>query len=324
MKERQIEEHKTVLLEKAIEVLQIKNGNTIIDATLGNGGHTLKMLQAVGTGGQVIALDLDKIAIDKFRTKIEDKFPELNDRLILVNDNFKNIKGILARLYARGGIKSSQVHAILADLGWRIEQVKDKKYGMSFREDAPLDMRFDLRKNSLTAYQIINEWSSKELANIFLELGEEREARQIAQSIVISRQKKRIETTGQLAKIISVSKKARNKKIHPATKVFQALRIVVNEEFSNLNKFLEDAVNVLKSEGRLAIISFHSLEDRLVKNFFRAKARGCVCSKEIPVCNCGQKREIKIVFSKGVAPDAKEIFLNRRSRSARMRVAQKI
>jgi len=317
-------EHITVLLKEAVEALQVKEGDVIVDATLGNGGHTLELLKKVGENGKVIAIDLDKEAIVHFKNKIKNNFPELENRLILVNDNFKNIQNILAELYAGGGIKSDKVNGILADLGWRIEQVQNERYGMSFQKEMPLDMRMSPETQKLTAEKVVNEWAEDELGNIFRELGGEKyfDAQKIAKKIVDSRVKRRIKTTGQLAELVAEVNLKVKPGINPATKVFQALRITVNEELSNLNKFLEGALDVLESEARLGIISFHSLEDRLVKNFFRAKARGCVCPKEIPVCICNQKPEVKIL--KSIKPNKKEILANIRARSARLRSVEKI
>ncbi len=321
--------HITVLLDEAVEALNIKEGDVVVDVTLGAGGHTLKLLEKVGDNGRVVAIDLDQEAIREFEKKIREMDlryrTNLKERLVLINDNFKNIKNIIGELYARGGIKFNKVDGILADLGWRIEQVQDKRYGMSFQQDAPLNMRMDGQVNGLTAWQVVNEWSEDELAEIFKELGEERMARQIAREIIGRRQERELNTTGELANLI-VDVKGNNprSKTHPATKVFQALRIVVNEELGNLNIFLEQSINLLKSKGRLAVISFHSLEDRLVKNFLRTKARGCVCPKEIPVCVCDEKSEIKLTKRKGIKPGKLELNNNRRARSARLRVGEKV
>ncbi len=325
------EVHKTVLLDEAVDALEIEEGDVIVDATLGAGGHTLKILEKVGEAGVVIAFDLDKQAIEKFIEKNHFKADckdnickVLSGRLILVNDNFKNVDTIIEKIYARGGISSDKVDGVLADLGWRIEQIQDERYGMSFQKEMLLDMRMSPETQKLTAKKIVNEWSEKELINIFRELGEECFAKKIARQIVSVRKNKKINTTVELVEIIETIKKDKNNKINPATKVFQALRITVNEEFSNLNIFLKQAIDVLENEGRLVIISFHSLEDRLVKKFFRAKARGCVCPKELPVCVCEHEKEVKIISSKGIVPSVEEIKNNSRARSARMRIAQRI
>ncbi len=323
MADSEKEFHRTVLLKEAIEALNIKKGDVIIDATLGAGGHALEILRLIGERGKLIAFDVDKKAVDDFKKRITENFPELRKRLIPVVDNFKNIKKVVKRLQAEGRIKRDKVNGVLADLGWRIEQVADERYGMSFRKEMPLKMNFSGDDKVLTAEKVVNEWSEKELRNIFQSLGEEREAGRIAKKIVESRQKERIVTTTQLADLITDAKKNRNGRIHPATKVFQALRIVVNAELSNLELFLEGATDVLESEGRLVVISFHSLEDRTVKKFFRAKARGCVCPEELPVCVCGQSNQFVILQKKGVRPSSAELKENPRARSAVLRILKK-
>ncbi len=315
--------HRTVLLKEAVEALNIKKGDVVVDATLGAGGHALEILRLIGEEGKLIAFDVDKKAVDDFEKRVAENFPDLRERLILVVDNFKNIKKVIRELQARGEIKKGKVDAVLADLGWRVEQVRDERYGMSFRKKMPLKMSLNGNDAELTAEKIINEWSEDELKNVFQLLGEEREAGRIARKIVESRQKKRIVTTTQLANLITEAKKIRNGRIHPATKVFQALRIVVNAELSNLESFLEGATDVLESEGRLVVISFHSLEDRTVKKFFRAKARGCVCPEELPVCVCGQSNQFVILQKKGVRPSSAELKENPRARSAVLRILKK-
>ncbi len=323
MADSEKEFHRTVLLKETIEALNIKKGDVIIDATLGAGGHALEILRLIGERGKLIAFDVDKKAVDDFKKRITENFPELRNRLIPVVDNFKNIKKVVKRLQAEGRIKRDKVNGVLADLGWRIEQVADERYGMSFRKEMPLKMNFSGDDKVLTAEKVVNEWSEEELRNIFQSLGEEREAGRIAKKIVESRQKERIVTTTQLADLITDAKKNRNGRIHPATKVFQALRIVVNAELSNLELFLEGATDVLESEGRLVVISFHSLEDRTVKKFFRAKARGCVCPEELPVCVCGQSNQFIILQKKGVRPSLAELKENPRARSAVLRILKK-
>jgi len=327
------EKHKTVLLEEAVDALQIKKGDIIVDATLGAGGHTLKILDKVGEKGKVIVFDLDKQAISEFKEELKDKFPIFVKRIILVNDNFKNINRIIKNLYSIEVLNKIKITGILADLGWRIEQIRDKRYGMSFQKKMSLDMRMSPETQKITAQDIINDWSAEELNNIFKELGDEKYAHKISLAIVKKRKKGKIKTTTELADLVILVKRknfrqenrpASIRQINPATKVFQALRITVNEELSNLNIFLEESLNLLENKGRLVIISFHSLEDRLVKNFFRAKARGCVCPKEMPVCVCDKKKELKIIKKK-VIKESKEILQkNIRARSARMRIAEKI
>ncbi len=325
MTEKKNEMHKTVLLDEAVDALLIKEGDVIVDATLGSGGHTLRILEKVGKTGMVMVFDLDIEAIKKFKIRIERDYPEFRKRLILVNDNFKNIDAVIKRDYARGGIVFNKVSGILADLGWRIEQVQDKRYGMSFQSEMPLDMRMSPETQKLTAKKIINEWSEKELGDIFRELGGESyfDSKKIAKKIIDVRQLLSIETTVQLVNIIKEIKINNKIGVNPATKVFQALRITVNEELSSLDIFLKSSFDVLKNKGRLVIISFHSLEDRLVKKFFRAKARGCVCPKEIPVCICQKKSLAKVIQRKVIKENKKNIKNNPRARSARMRILEK-
>ena len=326
------EVHKTVLLDEAVDALEIEEGDVIVDATLGAGGHTLKILEKVGEAGVVIAFDLDKQAIEKFIEKNHFKADRkdnickvLSGRLILVNDNFKNVDTIIEKIYARGGISSDKVDGVLADFGWRIEQIQDERYGMSFQKEMPLDMRMSPETQKLTAKEIVNNWSEEELENIFRELGGESyfNAQKIAKEIIKARNVKELETTIQLVSLITNVKVDNKIGINPATQVFQALRITVNEELSNLNVFLENSFDVLKSKGRLVVISFHSLEDRLVKKFFRAKARGCVCPKELPVCVCNEERQAKIIQRKAIKESEKMLKNNPRARSARMRILEK-
>lgn len=326
------EKHKTVLLDEAVNALQIEEGDIIVDATLGVGGHTLKILEKVGHSGKVIAFDLDKKAIDDFVTtrNIEVNCQSgvcvgLGGRLILVNDNFKNIESVVKKLYVGGDVRKDEVDGILADLGWRIEQVQDKRYGMSFQKEMVLDMRMSPEIQDLTAGEIINKWSEEELEDIFRELGGEGyfDAKKIAKEIIMRRSKEEIKTTTQLAELIAGIKLDVKTGINPATKVFQALRITVNEELSNLNIFLENSFDLLKSKGRLVVISFHSLEDRLVKKFFRAKARGCVCPKELPMCVCQEERQAKVIQRKAIKENKEILKNNPRARSARMRILEK-
>jgi len=305
--------HKTVLLGETIENLSLKEGAVVVDATLGAGGHAKLAMEKIGEKGALIGIDLDQKALDEFEEKIADEKDK--PKIHLVKDNFANIDLILKDL----GIE--KVDGIIADLGWRLDQVKNKEYGMSFQVDAPLDMRLG-REGKLTAKIIVNLWSEKELAHIFWKYGEEANSRKIARKIVTKRKEKEIKTTKELAEIVRGEAKAR-KGINEATKVFQALRIVVNEELKNLEKFLKKSIEILDKKGRLAVISFHSLEDRMVKRFFRANTGGCICPKELPVCVCNQEKILEIITKKPIKPAEKELKENPRSRSAKLRVAEK-
>jgi 16S rRNA (cytosine1402-N4)-methyltransferase len=304
--------HNPVLLEEVIEFLNLKPGMVVVDATLGGGGHSQKILERVGEKGILIGIDADKEATDKF-SRSSGKF----ENVILVNDNFSNLESILENL------KIEKVDAILADLGWSSDQLEGK--GMSFSKDEELDMRLDARQ-ALSAKTLVNEYDEAELGKIIREYGEEKFWKSIAKKIVDSRKEKKIETTKELAEIVanSVPPKYRHGKLNPATKTFQAIRIAVNEELSNLENFLPQAISVLEKKGRLAIISFHSLEDRIVKIFFRENARGCICPSNFPKCVCANEAKISVLTKKPVLPSEEEIAKNPRSRSAKLRVCERI
>ena len=303
--------HKPVLLKEAVEALKVKKGSIVVDATLGGGGHSQEIVKLIGKSGKLIALDLDKKAIDNFKFKKE-------PNVFLVNDNFANLEKILRNL------KIEKVKAILADLGWSSDQLEGK--GLSFQRDEILDMRFN-KKQKLSARGIVNKYSQERLGKIIKEYGEEKFWKNITREIIKQRKKKEIKTTGELVRIIreAVPTKYRYGKINPATKTFQALRIEVNEELNNLNKFLPQAIKALESGGKLAVISFHSLEDRIVKNVLRENARGSIFTDEIT----GQKivetaPTIKLVTKKPIRPSENEIKNNPRSRSAKLRIGEKI
>jgi len=322
-------EHIPVLLEESVEGLKIKEGAVVVDATLGTGGHSLKILEKVGKQGILIVFDWDQKAINDFKKRFKktgDQVEKITDRIdklrniYLVRDNFIQLAEVLKII----GIE--RVDGILADLGWRIEQVLDKSYGMSFSAEGRLDMRLDRDSNKLSAYEMVNNWNSKDLEEVFSVCGEEREARRIALEIEKRRREKPIETPKELAMIVEeiLGRNFKKGKIHPATKVFQALRIVANGELSNLEKLLVVGLKSLKSGGRLAVITFHSLEDRIVKRFFRTNAGGCVCPKDLPVCVCGKNARLKIVTKKPIVAGQLELGKNPRSRSAKLRIAEKI
>ncbi|MBT3356034.1 16S rRNA (cytosine(1402)-N(4))-methyltransferase RsmH [bacterium] len=319
--------HKTVLLAESAFQLNLKKGDVVVDATLGMGGHTIELAKIVGEKGRVIAIDMDAVAIREAKNRIKKEHKEFLDRIIFVKDNFKNIDKIVAGQ----GTSAIKVKGVLADLGWRIEQINDPAYGLSFNVDARLNMRLDEAgdspEDSEDAFDIINSWSADDLERLFRELGEERFSKRIVIAIKEARKEKEIKTTMELANIIeeSVGHRGRKgeRKIHPATKVFQALRIQVNSELNNLNVFLENALKVLEKDGRLAIISFHSIEDRIVKNFCKSGTKGCVCPKEFPICKCGKEPKLKLITKKPIIPSDLELKENRRARSAKLRVIQK-
>ncbi|MFO7806895.1 MAG: 16S rRNA (cytosine(1402)-N(4))-methyltransferase RsmH [Candidatus Moraniibacteriota bacterium] len=309
--------HKTVLLEEAVNGLNLKRESVVVDATVGGGGHSLKILDNLDKKGILIGIDIDKKALEEFQDLIKER--KYFSEIILKSENFSNLDKVLQEENIDG------VDGILADLGWRSQQIEDKNYGFSFKEDVPLDMRLG-KKEGLDAKEIVNNWKAEDLERIFKEFGEERYARKVAMAIEKSRENEKIETTGQLVDIIekSIGGYYRKLKIHSATRVFQAIRIEVNKELENLETFLEKSLKVLNPGGRMVIISFHSLEDRMVKRFFRTNARGCICPKDLPVCACGEKPLIKIINKKPLTPSEEEIANNSRSRSAKLRIAEKI
>lgn len=310
-------EHKTVLLKEAIEALNLKKGDVVVDATLGGGGHSLEILKRISSTGKLLSIDRDEDAIKRFQQRITSK--DFARNVILVKDNFSNLAAILQDK------NIEKVKGILADFGLSSDQLNDKERGFSFYSKGTLDMRMD-KNQKLTAKQVVNEYSEKKLADIFRKFGDEAYAKNIAKKIIKEREKNEIASTEELVEIIktAVPEKSRQKKTHFATKVFQAIRIEVNSELLSIEKFLKQAIKSLQKGGRLAVISFHSGEDRLVKKFFREKERGCDCPPEFPICQCGKKPEIKIITKKPIVPSEDEVANNIRSRSAKMRVAEKI
>lgn len=324
--------HKPVLLEEVIENLKLKNGDVVVDATLGGGGHSAEILKRILPDGILIAVDQDADAIEKFKVKSE-KFPPLAEKvkgkIFLVNDNFANLDKILADL------KIEKVDKIMADFGISSDQLEAER-GFSFQKDAPLDMRMD-QKGEMTAEKIVNDYSEEELARIFSEYGEEKFAKKIAREISKQRKVKPIKTTFDLVSIIgnSIPEKYKHQRIprksqggtrgrHFATRVFQALRIEVNGELEKIKEFIPKTIEVLNKKGRLAVITFHSGEDRIAKEIFRENARGCICPPTFPVCRCGKEPKIKIVNKKPILPSAGEIGSNPRSRSAKLRIIEKL
>lgn len=306
--------HKSVLLKETIEALNLKEGMIVVDATLGGGGHAREILKKIGDYGKLIAFDWDKEAIERFEGG------DLRKRnVILVNDSFANIRKNLDSL------QIEKVDAIVADLGISSDQLDDARRGLSFQQDAPLDMRLD-RSRSLTAAEVVNSYSEEDLKKIIREYGDEKFASRIASAIAKARNEAPIKDTKQLAKLIvdAVPEMYRRGRIHPATKTFQALRIEVNGELDAIKAFIPEAIEKLAPKGRLAIISFHSGEDSIVKNMLREYARGCICPPEMPVCVCGIKPKVKLITRKPMFPSEEEIARNPRSRSAKLRVAEKL
>lgn len=307
--------HKPVLPKEALAGLNLKAGDVVVDATLGGGGHSRAILEKIGKKGKLIAIDWDAKAIENFQKSL---LVGQSKVVSLVQDNFAKLNNIL------GGLQIKKATAILADLGFSSDQLEDESRGLSFQKDGPLDMRLD-SKGDISAWEIVNQYPLKDLEKIIRELGEERFVGRIARKIVEVRKKKRILTAGELVALIeSAVPKRYFSKIHPATKTFQALRIEVNQELENLKSFIPQAIDNLASGGKLAVISFHSLEDRIVKNIFRENARGCICPKSFPKCVCQREAKIKIITKKPIVPTDEEIRDNPRSRSAKLRVCEKV
>lgn len=310
--------HEPVMLDEVIHYLNPTAGKTFIDCTLGGGGHTLAILKRIFPKGKLLAIDLDIAAIKAASEKTE----KFGKNKIFVRDNFKNLKQIA------NDHKFNKVDGILLDLGLSSGQLQDHFRGFSFLADGALDMRFSANhQEGITAKEILNAYSQPELEEIFKTYSEERLAKPIAAKIVEARKEESISTPKQLVDIVAaVYKKyyrARSK-INPATKIFQALRIAVNEELENLEEVLPDAVKLLKTGGRLVVISYHSLEDRRVKEYFKHESRDCICPPEIPICKCGHKASLKLVTRKPTSPTGEEVVQNPRSRSAKLRVIEKI
>ena len=303
--------HTPVLLQKTIEALDIKPDGIYLDGTLGGGGHSYEIARRLTEGGRLIGTDQDEEAIEA----ASEHLAGFSDRVTIVRDNYVNFRNILDSL----GIE--KVDGILLDLGVSSHQFDDKDRGFSYRMDAPLDRRMDVRKER-TAADIVNEESEAELYRIIRDYGEDPFAKNIAKHIVRAREKEPVETTFQLVSLIkeAIPARIREKGGHPAKRVFQALRIEVNGELEVLEKSLSSMIDALKPEGRLAVISFHSLEDRIVKETFRTAQDPCICPKDFPVCVCGRKSRGKVLTRHPLTADAEEIEENPRSRTAKLRV----
>jgi len=307
--------HKPVLLHECLDALAIRPDGVYVDGTLGRAGHSLEIVRRLTAGGRLIGIDRDQTAIDAARERLA---PYL-DRVTLVHSNFDRIGDILAGLHIPG------VDGMLFDLGVSSPQLDDAARGFSYMHDAPLDMRMD-RTASLTARDVVNDWPYEELRRILYDFGEERCAPAIARRIVQAREQAPIETTLQLVDIIksAMPPAALREKQHPAKRSFQAIRIAVNDELASVDRMIQGAVPRLNRGGRLAVITFHSLEDRIVKNGFAQFAKGCTCPPDFPVCVCGKTPDIKLVNKKPILPTQQEIDENPRARSAKLRVAEKI
>mgnify|MGYP005794539043 FL=1 len=305
--------HYSVLLKESVDALNVRDGGIYVDGTMGGGGHSYEILSR--GAGKLIGIDRDSDAVAAAKKRLE----PFGDRLIAVNRNFSEIKDILSEL----GIDA--IDGAVLDLGVSSYQLDNAERGFSYMHDAPLDMRMD-RSSGISAYDVVNGYSEEELTSIFYEYGEEKWSKRIARFITEARGRKTIETTGELADIIkaAIPQKARQEGGHPAKRVFQAIRIEVNGELSILEKAVCDFVDVLKPGAAISIITFHSLEDRIVKKTFARLAKGCTCPKDFPVCVCGNKPTLRVLGRKPVLPSEEELKENSRSKSAKLRAAVKL
>ncbi len=307
--------HLPVLLEEAVDSLDCRPGGIYVDGTLGGGGHAAEIMKRIMPGGRLVGIDADPEALKEAGARLE----PYRSNVIFYKGNFGNIAAILA------GLGIGKVDGILLDLGVSSHQLETAGRGFSFARDAQLDMRLD-QTEGRTAFDLVNGFSEEELEKIFREYGEERMARRIAAAVALSRKEAPIRTTGELAEIVSgaVPAAARRGKIHPATRVFQALRIAVNNELGNLEKALADGFELLETGGRFAVISFHSLEDRMVKTYFRSWEKGCTCPPDFPFCTCHKQGRAKLIARKAIKAGPAEIEKNPRARSARLRTVMRI
>ena len=304
--------HIPVLLREVLEGLVVRPGGVYIDGTLGAGGHAEAILAASAPDGRLLGLDRDPQAVTRATARLE----PYGERAVLLHASYVELAA-LAR--ERGFFP---VAGVLFDLGFSSLQVAAAQRGFSFRLAGPLDMRFDPTSAGPTAADLVNTLSEAELVDLLWRYGEEPRSRRIAQAIVAARP---LESTGELAEVVAAAaKRPRGRRIHPATRVFQALRIAVNRELEAVEAVLPQAVEILRPGGRLAVITFHSLEDRIVKRFFKQEARGCICPPEAPICTCEHQPTLRLVNRKPIRPSAEELAANPRSRSAKLRVAEKL
>lgn len=306
--------HRPVLFSESIESLNLHNGQIIVDATLGGGGHSWEIAQRIAPDGLLIAVDKDAAAIER----CEERFSEAPCRSLLVKSDFREIRSILKS----AGIE--KVDGIIADLGVSSFQLEEGSRGFSYNQDARLDMRMD-KDACLSAYEVVNNYTEANLTRIFRDFGEEKWSSRIARFIIEARKDRPVETTLELVEIIknAIPASARRNGPHPAKRVFQALRIEVNSELSDLDIAVEDFADSLRVGGRLAVITFHSLEDRVVKQAYRKLFNPCTCPPGSPVCTCGNRRKIDIITRKPIVPSEEELEYNPRARSAKLRVLEK-
>ena len=306
--------HKSVLLEESIEALHIRPDGIYVDGTLGGGGHSYEICRRLSDRGRLIGIDQDAAAIAAATKRLE----EFKDRVTIVRSNYCDMKKELGKL----GITS--VDGVILDLGVSSYQLDEAERGFTYREDAPLDMRMDQRQ-TLSAKEVVNDYSEMELYHIIRDYGEERFAKNIAKHIVSARKEKQLETTGELIHVIKAAIPAKVRAVggHPAKRTFQAIRIEVNRELYVLDHSLGDMIDLLNDKGRICVITFHSLEDRIVKNKFRESENPCTCPKEFPVCICGKKPKGRVITRKPIVPSEEELEENTRSKSSKLRVFER-
>ena len=307
--------HESVLLEEVIRGLNIKPWGIYVDGTLGGGGHSFRIAEKLTEGGRLIGIDQDRDALQAAGQRLA----PFEDRVTLVHDNYEHMGRVLSDL------RIDKIDGILLDLGVSSYQLDNPERGFSYNTDAPLDMRMDRDDNALTAREIVNTWPAEELANILRDYGEERYARAIAANIVKEREKQPLETTGQLSEIVrrSIPKKMQQRGGNPCKRTFQAIRIACNRELDVLADSLDEMMERLAPGGLFCIITFHSLEDRIVKTAFRRWENPCTCPPEFPVCVCGRRPMGKCVSRKAILPSKEELDHNKRSASAKLRIFEK-
>lgn len=315
--------HVTVLKQEAVDGLNIKPDGIYVDCTVGGAGHSAEIASRLNDDGLLIGLDQDDAAL----RHAKERLAPFENRVRLVKSNFRRLSEVLKQfdLRAKGHDSARGVDGILFDLGVSSPQLDEGERGFSYNHDAPLDMRMD-RSNALTAEIVVNEWEESELANILFRYGEEKFSRAIARRIVEERQKKAIRTTGELVEIIksAIPARARRTGPHPAKRSFQAIRIAVNDELGAFEEALDDAIYSLNPGGRAAVITFHSLEDRLCKQIFAKWNQKCICPPDFPVCACGKVPLLRPVHRKPIVPKPEETAENPRARSAKLRIAEKL
>jgi 16S rRNA (cytosine1402-N4)-methyltransferase len=307
-------QHITVLKNEAVEGLNIKENGIYVDCTLGGAGHSTLIASQLSGEGRLLCIDQD----DKALQNAEEILAQYSDRVTLIKSNFRHIHDVLQQL------DIEKVDGFLYDLGVSSPQLDEAERGFSYNHDAPLDMRMD-QSSTLTAYEVVNQWEEVEIANLIYRYGEEKFSRRIAKNILEQRSDSSIETTFQLVDVIkkSIPAAARRTGPHPAKRTFQAIRIAVNDELQAFEDSLGQALERLHLHGRISVITFHSLEDRICKQFFKSESQGCTCPPDFPQCVCEQEPKIKIITKKPISPREEEIEENPRARSAKLRVAEK-